>query len=81
LALWDKMKYKIIFRPLTDISNRWAVKQDQHTKGAEESHEAVIDAENENHALHIFMRLVEHSGMKIASYRIESLYQNNGNNQ
>lgn len=75
------MKYKVVFRPLTELSNRWARRQDQHVKGAEEVHEAIIDAANENHAMHIFMSMIEHAGMKVASYKIEPAFQNNGGNQ
>lgn len=71
------MKYRIIFRPITEISNQWAVKQNSYTKGAEDAHEVIIDAENENHALNIFVSMIQHSGMKIAQYRIELLYQEN----
>lgn len=70
------MKYKIFFRRLTNPSDTWVNKRNPHVSTAEEMEEVVVDAQNLNHAMHIFMSLIEHHGIKVADYRIEELYKN-----
>lgn len=75
------MEYKVIFRPLTEMSNHFVRRQNPHVNSAEDFKEVVINAVNENHAMHIFMTMVQHSGIKVAQYRIEPFYQKNDTNQ
>lgn len=70
------MKYKIIFRRLTNPTDAWVNKRNPHVSTAEDVEELVVDAQNTNHAMHIFMSLIEYHGIKIANYKIEELYNN-----
>ena len=75
------MRYRVVFKPLTEMSDQMTKRVNPHLQSAEDIQEAVIDAVNENHAVQVFMNLVQHAGLKVAQYRLEPLEEEDDPNE